>query len=97
MVLKFEWDEKKNAANIKKHRISFEEAAMVFSDPLRYETYDKIHSLIEKRWRTVGLAGLKMIRIIFTERKDKIRIITAKKADKNDEEEYYYGYGTENN
>jgi len=93
MKIEFEWDERKNAKNIKKHKISFEEAAVVFSDPNRYETYDRVHSLTEKRWETVGLAGFKMYRIIFTERNNVIRLISARKADKNDIEEYFYGNG----
>ena len=94
MVLRFEWDEKKNAKNIRKHGVSFEEATTVFSDPKRHEQYDWKHSLFEKRWITVGLAGIKVLYVIFTERKNKIRIITARKADKNDMEVYFYGYDT---
>jgi len=97
MELKFEWDENKNVKNIKKHKVSFEEATMVFSDLRRYEIFDKKHSLIEKRWIVIGLAGIKILRVIFTERNEKIRIITAKKADKNDMEVYFYGNGTTNN
>ena len=97
MELKFEWDEKKNVINISKHGISFEEAAVVFSDQKRYEIYDKVHSFFEKRWKTVGLSGIKLLRVTFTERNDKIRIISARKADKNDTKEYFYGYGAKNN
>ena len=91
MILKFEWDENKNAVNINKHGVSFEEAAAVFSDPRRYEMYDGIHSLIEKRWIIIGLAGFKLLKVSFTERKDKIRLISARKANKKDMEVYSYG------
>ena len=94
MKKKFEWDERKNAINIKKHGISFEEAAAVFSDPRCYEFYDSVHSLIEKRWIAIGLAALKILYVSFTERNDKIRLISAREADKNDLEVYFYGYGT---
>jgi len=94
MKTKFEWDERKNAINIKKHGISFEEAVAVFSDPKRCEFYDRVHSLIEKRWLTIGLAGLKILSVSFTERTDKIRLISARKANKKDMEVYFYGYGT---
>ena len=97
MEIKFEWDERKNAINKKKHGLSFEEAALVFSDPRRYEMYDGLHSLIEKRWLAIGLANCKMVEVYFTERKDIIRIISARKADKNKMEEYFYGYGATNN
>jgi len=94
MILKFEWDERKNAINIKKHGISFEEAVKVFSDPRRCEMYDNIHSLMEKRWITIGLVGLKILSVSFTERDDKIRLISARKANKKNMEVYFYGYGT---
>ena len=94
MVLRFEWDEKKNAKNKKKHGVSFEEAAMVFSDPRRYEQYDAVHSLFERRWITIGLTGIKALFVSFTERNNKIRIISARNADKDEIKEYFYGYDT---
>jgi hypothetical protein len=97
MKIEFEWDERKNAVNIKKHGVSFEEAALVFNDPCRYERYDKIHSFLEKRWIIVGFAGWKVLRVIITERYNTIRIITARKADKNDEKRYFYGYSKTDN
>ena len=97
MKLEFEWDEKKNAINIRKHNISFEEAATVFSDPNRYEIYDGIHSLAEKRWIVIGLAGFNMLKVSFTERKSRIRVISARKADKDDIKEYLNGNSTKGN
>jgi len=97
MELKFEWDERKNAINIRKHKVSFEEATVVFSDPKRYEEFDGIHSLFEKRWKVIGLAGIKVLFVCFTERNDVIRLISARKADKKEMEAYFYGYGTTNN
>ena len=108
MELRFEWDEKKNIINIKKHGVSFEEAEKVFFDPEYYEMYDEIHSLLEKRWIIIGFAGSKLLKVVFTEvpamntadntmkRNGIIRIISARKADKNDEEVYFYGYGKKN-
>lgn len=97
MEIKFEWNEKKNVINQKKHGVSFEEAAIVFSDPIRYEMYDRKHSIIERRWIVIGLAGWKILKVSFTERDKKIRLISARKADKFDEEVYFYGYGTTGN
>ncbi|MCL2804874.1 MAG: BrnT family toxin [Treponema sp.] len=97
MKLKFEWDERKNAENIKKHGVSFEEATAVFIDPLRFEMYDSIHSFTEKRWITIGLAGFQILKVSFTERNDKIRLISARKANNKNMEEYFYGYGTTGN
>jgi len=89
--LKFEWDEKKNRKNKVKHGVSFETAAMVFSDIKKVEIFDRKHSIFEERWKVVGFSGLKMLTVVFTERRNSIRIITARNADKN-EEEAYYGY-----
>ena len=92
MKLKFEWDEKKNAKNKRKHGISFEDAAIVFTDSRRCEQFDQSHSLFEKRWKIIGMIGLNALTVSFTERNGKIRIISARKADKNELEEYFYGY-----
>ena len=53
--MKFEWDEKKNKANIKKHKIDFEKASRVFYDDDRLEIWDKKHSESEDRYITIGL------------------------------------------
>ncbi len=50
----FEWDEEKNRANIVKHKIDFETAALVFGDENRIEFYDEKHSAFEDRYRIVG-------------------------------------------
>jgi len=92
MKLTFEWDDKKNAANKKKHGVAFEEAAGVFTDPRRYEVFDGTHSLIEKRWIAIGLSAWNVLTVCFTERNGTIRIISARKASKNDMEAYFYGY-----
>ena len=97
LVFEFEWDENKNARNIAKHGVSFEEAAMVFSDLMRNEEFDFFHSIIEKRWLTVGLAGCEILTVIFTERKGLVRIISARKANRKEQEDYFYGYGTPKN
>ena len=92
MNIDFEWDEEKNAKNIREHGVSFEMAKKVFYDPRRLETFDKKHSIFEERLKTVGFSGLKLLTVIFTERDDSVRIISARKSDKNEEEDYFYGY-----
>jgi uncharacterized DUF497 family protein len=96
MFLTFEWDKEKNALNKMKHGISFENAKMVFYDPMLMEIYDMEHSFIEGRWMAVGLAGLNVFTVSFTERNCSIRIISARKADRDEEERYFYGYSTGN-
>jgi hypothetical protein len=94
MKYKFEWDKEKNALNLRKHGVSFKEAAAVFSDPQRLEINDRTHSLLEERWMVVGLSITTMLTVIFTERNGFIRIISARKASKKEEEMYFYGYST---
>jgi len=96
MYLEFEWDEEKDAINQMKHGISFDDAKMVFFDPKRVEIHDWIHSYTEDRWKIIGLSGWVVLMVIVTERKGSVRIISARKADKNEEEEYFYGYSTGN-
>jgi uncharacterized DUF497 family protein len=93
MILGFEWDENKNIINQVKHGVSFETAKRVFSDPMRYESFDWGHSVTEDRWQSVGLIGCNIISVIFTEKNGLIRIISARKADNSEQEEYFYGYG----
>jgi len=92
MKIRFEWSEKKNADNIRKHGVSFEEAARVFNDPKRIEIYDKKHSFLEDRWITVGINISTVLTVIFTERNDVIRIISACKALKKEIRRYFNGY-----
>ncbi|GBU29695.1 hypothetical protein R84B8_03268 [Treponema sp. R8-4-B8] len=92
MDLEVVWDEEKNAINKRKHKISFKEAEKVFLDPRRIIMFDKEHSLYEERWETVGFSNLALITVIYTERDNSVRIISARKADRYEEEEYFYGY-----
>lgn len=91
MALNFEWDEEKARVNRQKHGISFELAAMVFNDEDRIEIYDEEHSLDEDRYITIGLAG-EVLFVVYTERKDTIRLISARLATAR-ERRLYYGYG----
>jgi len=88
-----EWDEKKNQKNIKKHKISFEHAAYVFTDPMRKEDYDARHSSSEEdRIIAIGIALERILFVNFTEPDaETIHIISARKAKKN-ERRFYYGH-----
>ena len=89
----YEWDEKKNQINKKKHDgIGFETAVRVFLDMKRLEKYDEKHStLTEERWNVIGLV-YDVLFVVYTERKDTVRIISARKATKEEEQEYYDNY-----
>ena len=85
----FEWDSKKAKANKLKHGVDFEVAKEVFLDPACLSSLDD-SSADEERWRVIGLAGGKVLFVVFTERNgDVIRIISAREASKREEREYF--------
>ena len=75
--MKFEWDENKNAINKAKHKISFETASLVFNDPNYIEMYDFEHSTEEERFIAIGKVE-EVLFVVFTERKDVVRLISAR-------------------
>ena len=88
-MLLFEWDEKKAYKNIKKHGVSFEEAATVFGDPLSITIYDPLHSKDEDRFVILGMSNKnRILVVIHTDRNDRIRIISARKASKKERKQY---------
>ena len=89
----FEWDESKERINISKHGIDFSTAALVFGDDNRIEKYDESHSMTEDRYVTIGeINGIAVIVVVvYTEREDSIRIISARLATKIEKEAYYNG------
>ena len=85
MTQRFEWDETKAAANVRKHRIPFEEAASIFEDPLAYTFGDPDHSLGEHRLLTFGLSSLgRLLVVAHAERGRAIRIISARRANRHE-------------
>ena len=85
---KFVWDEEKDKINRKKHKLSFKIASRVFLDDNRFDDFDELHSDYEERIKTVGrIDGI--LAVIYTEREDRNRIISARQADKDEEEQYY--------
>ena len=85
----YEWDPKKARANLRKHRVSFEEAATVFLDPLAITYPDPDHSDEEFREITVGhSAKLGVIFLSHTQRGNRIRIIGARKATRWERKHY---------
>ena len=77
--MRFEWDPKKAAANLKKHGVTFQEAATVFGDPLAITFQDPDHSMDEERELTFGQSLQKRLIVVsHTERKNRTRIISAR-------------------
>ena len=87
----FEWDDEKAAINLKKHGVSFQTAALVFYDENRIEMYDSEHSLEEDRYITIGMVE-DVLFVVYTERKDHLRIISARLANKKERSMYYERY-----
>jgi len=89
MALQFEWDSKKAQLNKKKHGIRFEEASTIFGDLLSITIADPAHSIGEDRFITIGRSiNDKLIVIVHTDRDDIIRIISARKATRNEKRQY---------
>jgi len=88
-MLIFEWDERKAKQNIRKHGVSFEEAATVFGDQFSITIYDPLHSEDEDRFVILGMSSKnQLLVVVHTERGDKIRIISARKATKKERKQY---------
>lgn len=86
--MEFEWDEQKEELNIKKHHISFNIAKRVFNDINRIEIYDMQHSIEEDRYNTIGMVE-DVLFVVYTERKEKIRLISARLATEKERSLYY--------
>ena len=79
--MRFEWDPEKAKRNLKKHGVAFEEAVMVFYDPLSATFEDPDHSVGEYRFITIGLSSRdRLLVIAHAERGESIRIISARPA-----------------
>lgn len=90
-----EWDISKNNSNIIKHKLSFETAALVFADSNRIEFYDSLHSECEDRYRVIGVVN-DIIVVIYTERKEALRIISARFATMAERKIYYEKNSSQN-
>jgi len=91
VLVNFEWDAKKAATNLRKHRVSFEDAARVFLDPNRIETFDGRDAYGEDRWKTVGLVEPALLAVVYTVRgkvSETIRLISARRADAYERAQY---------
>ena len=92
MSLEFEWDEDKAKGNLKKHGVSFEEASSIFGDPLALTIPDPLHSEEEDRFVTLGESHRRRLLVVcFTDREDRIRIISARPATRRERKNYEEG------
>jgi uncharacterized protein len=87
--LEFEWDPSKATANLAKHKVSFEDAASVFGDPLGWIVPDPRHSFREQRFVLLGLSQSRhLLAVMYADRGDAIRIISARRATRREQRNY---------
>ena len=93
MALRFSWDPRKAASNLRKHGVSFEEAVTAFGDPLSLTIPDPLHSDSEDRFVLLGLsANSRHLVVVHAERGDNdIRIISARLASRRERTQYEEG------
>jgi uncharacterized protein len=79
--VEFEWDSRKATNNLRKHGVTFDEAATVFDDSLSFTYDDELHSHTERRYATLGMSiQARVLVIAHTMRGDKVRIISAREG-----------------
>jgi uncharacterized DUF497 family protein len=87
--MEFEWNKEKAAINLAKHGVSFEEAKTVFDDLLYVDFYDPDHSTDEHRYLIIGASQHgRLLLISYTERDNKVRLISAREATRTERETY---------
>ena len=87
--LPFEWDQKKDRANRRKHNVGFADASTVFADPLSITIPDPDHGADEERFAILGTSAKhRLLVVIHTMRGERVRIISARSATKHERREY---------
>ena len=85
----FEWDLKKDSANLRKHGIEFVEASTVFGDPLSVTISDPDHTTDEDRFIIIGMsASQRLLVVVHTIREERIRLISCRNATKHEKHAY---------
>ena len=92
MALTFEWSIRKAAQNLRKHGVTFEEAASCFGDPLSLSIPDPDHSEAEERWVLAGMSKLgRLLVVSHTDHQGRIRIISGRLAARHERKRYEEG------
>lgn len=84
---RFEWDDAKAHANRRKHGVSFDVACEAFDDPSGFDEID--YDPDEERWTRTGMTSSGILVIINTERGHRIRIISARRANRHEQDDYH--------
>ncbi|MEM7132083.1 MAG: BrnT family toxin [Chloroflexota bacterium] len=86
--MEFEWDQKKNHANMQKHGIDFQDAKNVFLDPRYITEMDCRNDYREARYRIIGMVEEQILLVVYTYRNGRIRMISARRARKDERRTY---------
>ena len=89
MTLKFEWNKSKAKENYAKHGVSFELAEKVFKDPFAVEFLDDRQDYGEERFIVIAMVDGDILYVVYTERKDVIRIVSARRATKREQKTWF--------
>ena len=90
MPIGFEWDNNKAASNVRDHEgVTFEQAAAAFSDPFAVEWLDERQDYGEERSVLLGMTGGQLLYVAYSERGDNIRIISARRATRHEQDIYF--------
>jgi len=86
--MEYEWDADKARNNVRKHRVTFDQAKIAFDDPNVVTELDDWPD--EVRWDAIGMRGGYLLFVVYTEpNPDTVRVISARRADKDEQDRYY--------
>ena len=85
--VRFEWDDAKAEHNRRKHGVAFDVASEAFNDPNGFEVADDDPD--EERWKLIGMTASGILVVISTERGHRIRIISARRAKRHEQDDYH--------
>ena len=86
---RFEWSDAKARTNLSKHGVSFPVARRVFDDPYAVDEIDDRSNSREERFNIIGMAKGVLLTVTYTERSDRIRIISARRATRREQDSYF--------
>ncbi len=89
MTGEFEWDAAKAASNLRKHGVAFKDAQLVFSDVFATHSFDVDAGYGEQRMIATGMVNGVLLTVVYTERGERTRLISARKATKHEQLGYY--------
>jgi uncharacterized protein len=89
MAGRFEWDNRKAAVNWRYHGVTFDQAAKAINDPFVIERIDDREAYGEERINALGICDGVLLHVTYTERGERIRIISARRAERHEQDNYY--------